>query len=85
MNFRYSSRCEIYACGDKFEAGRTEIVGVKKFSEVALKFRKKPLGRNLGAESFYWICASHCPPSVWLGESSSSSGSSDSDTEIERD
>ena len=74
--FRYSSKCDIPTCNDKFTAGETQVVGIKKFSDFDLKFRKKP-GKNSNKESFYWICASHCPLSVWQEGSSSSSSSED--------
>ena len=73
---RYSSRCELYACDEKFEAYATEVVGIKKYSDLDMRFRKKP-GKNSYKEGFYWICASHCPLSVWKDSSSSSSNSDD--------
>ena len=73
---RYSSRCELYACDEKFDAYATEVVGIKKYSDLDMRFRKKP-GKNSYKEGFYWICASHCPLSVWKNISSSSSNSDD--------
>ena len=72
LSFRYSSRCDLHSCNDKFTAGQTLVVGIKKFSEFDLRFRKKP-NKNSSKESFYWICASHCPSKVLQEESSSSS------------
>ena len=76
LSFRYSSRCDLHSCNDKFTSGQTLVVGIKKFSEFDLRFRKKP-NKNSNKESFYWICASHCPSNVWQEESSSSSDESE--------
>ena len=76
LSFRYSSRCDLHSCNDKFTSGQTPVVGIKKFSDFDLRFRKKP-NKNSSKESFYWICASHIPANVWQEESSPSSDESE--------
>jgi len=63
--------CSLKTCNKDFIVGKTPIVGIKKFSETEMKFIKT------FKESFYWICASHCPTSIWLEEDSGSSTSED--------
>ena len=53
--FRYSSRCELYACDEKFEAYATDVVGIKKYSDLDMRFRKKP-GKNSCKEGFDSFC-----------------------------
>ena len=73
---KYSSRCYLNICNQKFIVGKTPIVGIKKYSETEMKFTKRPSYTPF-KESFYWICASHCPTSLWLEEDSGSSTSED--------
>ena len=73
---KYSFECDLRNCNDKFVVGKTCIVGMKKYSKSHKKFiNKRRL--NSSKESFYWICASHCPSRVWNEESCSSYSSED--------
>ena len=73
---KYSFECDLRNCNDKFVVGKTCIVGMKKYSKSHKKFINK---RRLNSfkESFYWICASHCPSKVWNEGSCSSYSSED--------
>ena len=68
---KYSFSCDLKSCKDKFIVGETNIVGTKIYSKSLKKFISKRRN-NSSNESFYWICASHCPPRVWKEESCSS-------------
>jgi len=73
---KYSFKCDLSNCNDKFFVGETSIVGMKKYSKSHRKFINKQR-INSSKESFYWICASHCPSRVWNEESCSSYSSDD--------
>merc|ERR1712062_327046 len=52
---KYSSRCYLNTCNQKFIVGKTPIVGIKKYSETEMRFIKRPSYTPF-KESFYWMC-----------------------------
>jgi len=54
---KYSSKCAISECGEKFTAGVTKVIGIKMEDDLG-QFRKKV---TISRETFFYMCASHCP------------------------
>jgi len=54
---KFSSKCAISGCEDKFTAGLTKVIGIKMEDDFG-QFQKKA---TISSELFYYMCAAHCP------------------------